>query len=35
MYGDDDTPASVDEEGGASREEVLTPLMNALSEYRD
>lgn len=34
LYGEDDTPSTVGE-ASQSREEILTPLMNALSEYRD
>jgi len=36
LYGDDDTPSSVGEDGaGQSSEETIAPLMNALSNYRD
>lgn len=35
LYGEDDTPSSAGEGSGQSREETITPLMNALSNYRD
>jgi len=35
LYEEDDTPNDAADEGAGSKEETITPYMNAMSEFRD